>query len=121
MAALILILSGVTYFVRKSAWFQARSVPAKIKLAVLPFKNISADPEQEYFSDGMTEEMIAELGRMQPERLGVIARTSAMLYQGHAKGFEPNLPRAWRSICFRGQRFPRRKPCPHHRPIDSVQ
>jgi len=60
-------------------------VPAKIKLAVLPFKNLSADPEQEYFSDGMTEEMITELGRMQPESLGVIARTSAMLYKNTQK------------------------------------
>ncbi len=84
-AALILVVSGGAYFVRKSTWFQARSVPAKIKLAVLPFKNLSADPEQEYFSDGMTEEMITELGRMQPERLGVIARTSAMLYKNTQK------------------------------------
>jgi TolB-like protein/Tfp pilus assembly protein PilF len=51
-------------------------------LAVLPFDNLSADPEQEYFSDGMTEEMIAHLGRLQPDRLGVIARTSAMHYKG---------------------------------------
>jgi TolB-like protein/Tfp pilus assembly protein PilF len=54
----------------------------KIMLAVLPFDNLSADPEQEYFSDGMTEEMIAHLGRLQPDRLGVIARTSAMHYKG---------------------------------------
>ena len=85
VAALILILSGGVYFVGKSWWFRAHSVPAKIKLAVLPFKNLSADPEQEYFSDGMTEEMITELGRMQPERLGVIARTSAMLYKNTQK------------------------------------
>ncbi len=85
LTALIVFLSCGTYFVRKSAWFRAHSVPAKIKLAVLPFKNLSADPEQEYFSDGMTEEMITELGRMQPERLGVIARTSAMLYKNTQK------------------------------------
>ncbi len=41
VAALILIVSGGAYFVRKSAWFRAHSVPAKIKLAVLPFKNLS--------------------------------------------------------------------------------
>ena len=85
VAALILILSGGAYFVGKSWWFRAHSAPAKIKLAVLPFQNLSADPEQEYFSDGMTEEMITELGRMQPERLGVIARTSAMLYKNTQK------------------------------------
>src|SRR4029077_17885283 len=71
--------------VGKSWWFRTHSGPAKIKLAVLPFKNLSPDPEQEYFSDGMTEEMITELGRMQPERLGVIARTSAMLYKNTQK------------------------------------
>ena len=85
LAALIVILSGGTYFVWRSSWFKAHSVPTKIKLAVLPFKNISPDPEQEYFSDGMTEEMITELGRMQPERLGVIARTSAMPYKNTQK------------------------------------
>lgn len=54
---------------------------ARLRLAVLPFENLSADPEQEFFSDGLTEEMISELGRLNPRRLGVIARTSAMLYK----------------------------------------
>ncbi len=54
-------------------------------LAVLPFENLSGDPTQEYLSDGLTEEMITQLGRMQPERLGVIARTSAMAYKGTRK------------------------------------
>lgn len=53
----------------------------RLRLAVLPFENVSADPEQEFLSDGLTEEMIAELGRLNPKRLGVIARTSAMLYK----------------------------------------
>lgn len=55
---------------------------ARAKLAVLPFQNLGADPEQDYFSDGLTEEMIAQLGRLQPERLAVIARTSVMRYKG---------------------------------------
>src|SRR6185503_19397633 len=46
-----------------------------------PFQNLSGDPEQEYFSDGLTEEMSAQLGRLYPARLGVIARTSAMRYK----------------------------------------
>jgi len=50
-------------------------------LAVLPFENLSPDTEQEYFADGMTEEMIAQLGRLSPSQLGVIARTSAMQYK----------------------------------------
>jgi TolB-like protein/DNA-binding winged helix-turn-helix (wHTH) protein/Tfp pilus assembly protein PilF len=53
----------------------------KIILAVLPFENLSGDPEQDYFSDGLTEEMITRLGRLQPQRLGVIARASAMTFK----------------------------------------
>ncbi|MBZ5556230.1 MAG: protein kinase [Acidobacteriia bacterium] len=52
-----------------------------IRLAVLPFENLTGDPEQEYFSDGLTEEMITQLGRLQPQRLSVIARTSSMQYK----------------------------------------
>jgi TolB-like protein len=50
-------------------------------LAVLPFENLTGDAGQEYFSDGMTEEMIAQLGNLDPEHLGVIARTSVMHYK----------------------------------------
>lgn len=53
----------------------------RMMLAVLPFENLTGDSEQEYFSDGLTEEMITELGRLQPGRLGVIARTSVMQYK----------------------------------------
>ncbi len=59
-----------------------RAAPAPaIRLAVLPFENLSGDPEQEYFSDGMTGEMIAQLGRLHPGSLSVIARTSVMRYK----------------------------------------
>jgi TolB-like protein/DNA-binding winged helix-turn-helix (wHTH) protein/Tfp pilus assembly protein PilF len=57
----------------------------KLMLAVLPFENLSGDADQDYFADGMTEEMIARLGQLQPQRLGVIARTSAMTYKGANK------------------------------------
>jgi len=57
----------------------------KRMLAVLPFENLSSDPEQEYFSDGLTEEMIAQIGRVDPKRLGVIARTSVMGYKKSMK------------------------------------
>jgi non-specific serine/threonine protein kinase len=52
-----------------------------IGLAVLPFDNLTGDPEQDYFSDGLTEEMIAQLGRLHPDHLSVIARTSSMQYK----------------------------------------
>ena len=42
---------------------------------------MSNDPRQEYFSDGLTEETITDLGQLSPEHLGVIARTSAMAYK----------------------------------------
>jgi TolB-like protein len=52
---------------------------------VVPFQNLSGDPEQEYFSDGLTDEMISQLGRLNPQRLGVVGRTSAMRYKAGAK------------------------------------
>jgi TolB-like protein/Flp pilus assembly protein TadD len=58
---------------------------SKIMLAVLPFEDMSGDKSREYFSDGLTEEMITQLGRLNPGRLGVIARTSAMKYKKTAK------------------------------------
>ena len=52
-----------------------------ITLAVLPFENLSGDPAQDYFSDGFTGEMIAQLGRLHPAALSVKARTSVMRYK----------------------------------------
>jgi serine/threonine protein kinase/Tfp pilus assembly protein PilF len=55
--------------------------PTPLRLAVLPFENLTGDPDQEYFSDGLTEEMITQLGRLQPQHLSVIARSSSMQYK----------------------------------------
>jgi len=52
-------------------------------LAVLPLTNLSRDPEQQYFADGMTEELITNLGKI--SRLRVISRSSVMQYEGHSK------------------------------------
>ena len=60
----------------------------KIRMVVLPFENLSGDAQQEYFSDGLTEEMIAQLERLQPQQLGVIARTSALQYKETEKNIE---------------------------------
>ncbi len=54
-------------------------------IAVLAFVNLGGDPQQEYFVDGLTEEMITQLGRLNPRRLGVIARASAMAYRQTTK------------------------------------
>jgi len=53
----------------------------KIVLAVLPFENLSRDPDQEFFSDGLTEEMIAQVGKLNRDRLSVVARSSVAKYK----------------------------------------
>ena len=63
----------------------ATSVNGRFMLAVLPFANLTGDADQEYIGDGMTEELIAQLGRMDPSRLGIIARTSAMQFKKTTK------------------------------------
>jgi TolB-like protein/DNA-binding winged helix-turn-helix (wHTH) protein/Tfp pilus assembly protein PilF len=55
--------------------------PGKVMIAVLPFKNLSADADQQYFSDGFTDELITQLSRTDPAHLGVIARTSILSYR----------------------------------------
>ena len=60
----------------------AQATPIKA-IAVLPFENLSGDPSQDYFVDGVTDELITELARMGGVR--VISRTSSMQYK-HAKG-----------------------------------
>lgn len=64
--------------------------PDKIMLAVLPFDNFTGDPGQEYFSDGLTEEMISQLGNLDPAHLGVMARTSVMHYK-HSQASIPQI------------------------------
>jgi TolB-like protein/DNA-binding winged helix-turn-helix (wHTH) protein/Tfp pilus assembly protein PilF len=61
-----------------------REPPLQIQsLAVLPLENLSGDPQQEYFADGMTEELITDLGKI--SALRVISRTSVMRYKGTKK------------------------------------
>jgi TolB-like protein/Tfp pilus assembly protein PilF len=57
----------------------------RLRLAVLPFSNLSDDPSQEYFSDGLTEEMIAQLGGLCRGRIAVLARWSSMVFKGTAR------------------------------------
>ena len=60
----------------------------KIKLAVLPFGNMSGAKEDDYFSDGLTEEMITQITRLQAPDLAVIARTTAEHYDSSSKSLE---------------------------------
>ena len=57
----------------------------RTRLAVLPFDNLSSDLEREYLADGLTEEVIAALGHVDPEHFGVIGRTSMMTYKRTTK------------------------------------
>jgi TolB-like protein len=66
-------------------WPPLAPAEGNIVLAILPFRNLSGDFEQEYFSDGLTEEMISQLARLAPDRLRVIARTSVMPYKRSEK------------------------------------
>src|SRR5690242_12296221 len=70
-------------------WRRIRAGPPPgseyVMLAVLPFQNLSGDPSQDYFSDGLTEEIIAQLGALSPGQLGVIARTTTMAYKHSLK------------------------------------
>ena len=70
------------------ATLEAEARAGKPIVAVLPFDNLMGDAGQEYFSDGLTEEMIARLGRLHPQRLGVIARASAIRYKNSDKDID---------------------------------
>ena len=77
---LVLVLLNVGWRER----LLGRATPGRIEsLAVLPLENLSGDPQQEYFADGMTEALITELGQI--SALRVISRTSAMHYKGTRK------------------------------------
>ena len=79
--ALAIVLVAVGFYFQ---WFRSRAHPqaaGRVMLAVLPFDNLTGDSSDDYFSDGLTDEMIAQLGSLDPQRLGVIARTSVMHYK----------------------------------------
>jgi len=84
-AALVGASAGLLVAVCFASWRHFADVtparPRKIMLAVLPFENLTGDPNKEYLADGLTEETISQLGSLNPEQLGVIARTSVMGYK----------------------------------------
>jgi adenylate cyclase len=81
------LLVSLNFYLRQSMRVEAASLdkmayplPEKPSIAVLPFDNLSGDPEQEYFSDGLTEQIITSLSRI--PRMFVIARNSTFTYKG---------------------------------------
>ena len=80
LAVVVVLAPG--YLIWRASHPRARAARGKVMLAVLPFVNLTGDAKQDYISDGLTEEMIAQLGELNQDGLGVIARTSAMAYKG---------------------------------------
>jgi TolB-like protein/Flp pilus assembly protein TadD len=85
LSLLALLALAAAFLWRWTGTVPRASGQHRIMLAVLPFANLSGDPQQEYLSDGLTEEVIARLGNLNPQQLGVIARTSVMGYKNTAK------------------------------------
>ena len=68
-----------------SSFLAKRHLSTPVTLALLPFENLTGSADQEYFADGLSEETIAVLGKLNPSRLTVIARTSTMAYKRRTK------------------------------------
>jgi TolB-like protein len=79
--SVVLIIALGVYVRHLGSPVQPQASKGRVMLAVLPFENLTGDAAQEYFADGMTEEMITQLGSLNPEHFGVIARTSVMHYK----------------------------------------
>jgi TolB-like protein/DNA-binding winged helix-turn-helix (wHTH) protein len=87
LSAAIATLALAALFLSLHPWREARpeQPPLRLMVAVLPFENLTGDPDRDYLSDGVTDELIVHLGGVSPSRLGVIARTSAMNYKHSGK------------------------------------
>lgn len=82
-AAAIALLIGLSLSSLRERLFGRLSPPHIESLAVLPLANLSGDPDQDYFADGMTEALITDLGKI--SALRVISRTSVIQYKGTKK------------------------------------
>jgi TolB-like protein/DNA-binding winged helix-turn-helix (wHTH) protein/Tfp pilus assembly protein PilF len=86
VAALAIFVFAVVAFFGISRFLPPSSVSARVPMmVVLPFQNLTGDPDNEFIGDGFTEEMIAQLGQWNRGQMLVIARTSAMSYKGSSK------------------------------------
>ena len=79
LAVVVFAVCALTLFLRTVA--HHKPPHGKITLVVLPLENFTGDSQQDYLADGVTEEIIAQLGSLDPQHLGVIARTSSMRYK----------------------------------------
>jgi TolB-like protein/DNA-binding winged helix-turn-helix (wHTH) protein/Tfp pilus assembly protein PilF len=91
MFILLVVIAGLAlgiYSQRSRSRVRPAAPGGRAMLAVLPFENLTGDASQDFFSDGLTEEMIAQLGDLDPQHLGVIARTSVMQYKHTTKALD---------------------------------
>jgi len=94
---------------------RAEQRSSKPSIAVLPFVNISGDPEQEYFADGITEDIITELARF--NSLFVISRNSSFHYKGAIAKGPTRWARTWRAVRGRRKRPKSGKSGAYHRAV----
>ena len=78
-AVVVFVVCALVLFLRTTR--HRKPQLGKIMLVVLPLENFTGDSQEDYLADGITEEIIAQLGSLDPQHLGVIARTSAMHYK----------------------------------------
>jgi TolB-like protein/DNA-binding winged helix-turn-helix (wHTH) protein/Tfp pilus assembly protein PilF len=81
IALMVAVLVGLSAW----AWHQTEVTPSDVTLAVLPFDNLSGDPEAEYLASGLAEEVIVVLGEIDPAHVHVVGRTSIMSYKHSTK------------------------------------
>jgi TolB-like protein/DNA-binding winged helix-turn-helix (wHTH) protein/tetratricopeptide (TPR) repeat protein len=79
-AVVVAAAAGLALTGTISGW-RGAARPGRAMIAVLPFENLSGSPDQSYFSDGFTDELIGQLGGLNPDALGVIARTTVARYR----------------------------------------
>ena len=101
---------------RRKLHRSASTLPKKPSIAVLPFANMSGDPEQEYFADGMVEDIITALSRF--NQLFVIARNSSFTYKGRAVDVRQVAKELGVHFVLEGSVRKSGQPSPHHRTAD---
>jgi TolB-like protein len=84
VASLAVVLLAIVAYLGFRAFSNRSDATSQVhSIAILPLENLSGDPQQEYFAEGMTDELITDLGQV--SALRVISRTSVMTYRGSKK------------------------------------
>ncbi len=93
-----------------------RAPSVRPSVAVLPFANLSPDPDLPFFADGVTEDLITAVSRL--ESFAVVARSASFAFKGRSVDLSEIAPNARGPLHRRGQRAPVRQPRPRERPAD---